>query len=105
MCLFSGISGASSCTPQPQISEALLKNISRASSQVKDLKSEFKQLRRIHEAQSESIQDSIRDAMTKIQVMMRSLTVHGQINLYILTQRLYHTREELKINNILSAQI
>ena len=69
MCFFSGISGASSCTPQPQISEALLKNISRASSQVKDLKSEFKQLRRIHEAQSESIQDSIRDAMAKIQVM------------------------------------
>lgn len=63
-----GISGTSSCTPQPQISEELVQNISKASSKVKDLKSEFKQLRRIHEAQAESIQDSIKDAMAKIQV-------------------------------------
>lgn len=64
------MSGTSSCTPQPQMSEEVIKKISTASTQVKDLKSEFKQLKRIHEAQAESIQDSIKDALQKIQVQI-----------------------------------
>lgn len=66
----SGISGTSSSTPQPGLSVELQKHIKTASSQVKDLKTDFKQLKRIHEAQAESIQDTIKDALNKIQVSL-----------------------------------
>ena len=62
------MSGTSSSTPQPGISIELQKNIKTASDRVKDLKTEFKQLRRIHEAQAETVQDTIKDALNKIQV-------------------------------------
>ncbi|XP_067944042.1 coiled-coil domain-containing protein AGAP005037-like isoform X2 [Watersipora subatra] len=63
----SSVSGASSSTPQPGVSIELQGSIKTASEKIKDLKAEFRQLKRIHEAQAESIQDTINDALKKIQ--------------------------------------